>query len=174
MNSTKDKGFQALLCIAQLPKYMIQYTDRYNIAEFLLHSLSGQNCFNLSKAAYFIDNPDFNHLQGIVGYHELESYKNNHWENPDLFAQHMQEKNFNKIVRAMSLPSIQRNQKQHKDVGEELAYTLEINQPQILTWPLKHQNYGLLIFESPASSLDNEFHEQLELGAHLLGFCPVL
>ncbi len=173
MKDKNERIHQILLKTAHVPKHLIHHYERNNVAEFVLHSLGNQECFNLSKAAYFIDNPDFNHLQGIAGYHVNEAYKENHWETPDIFSQHMQTTPFNQTVRGLSLPSIQKNKKSQQDVAHELAYSLGIEKPNFLSWPVKYENYGFLVFE-PSPEDDPEFlQEQLEIGAHLLGFCPI-
>ena len=173
MKNKNDRIHQILLNTAHLPKHLINHYNRSNTAEFVLHSLGHQECFNLAKAAYFIDNPDFNNLQGIAGYHQKTSYQDNHWESPDIFSTHMQQTPFNQKVRAISLPSMKRHKKAEQDIVHELAYTLEIENPHFLSWPVKYENYGFLVFE-PLHQDDQEYiNEQLELGAHLLGFCPV-
>jgi hypothetical protein len=173
MNDKRDRIHKILLNTAYLPKHLINHYERDNAAEFLLHSLGHQECFNLAKVAYFIDNPDFNNLQGVAGYHAEVSYKDNHWETPDIFSSHMKETPFNQLVRGISMPSIQKNKKEYVSVAQELAYSLGIEKPSFVSWPVKYENYGLLVFE-PHDQDDVEFlNEQLEIGAHLFGFCPI-
>ena len=55
--------------LADLPKRMVPLYDLEaigNIPEFVLHDLCHEDCFNLKKAAFLVDNPDFDSLQGVA------------------------------------------------------------------------------------------------------------
>ncbi len=173
MEDKKNKIHQILIKTTHLPKQLIKNYGRNNSSEFILHSLSNQDCFNLQKAAYFIDNPDFNNLQGIAGFHLEDSYKDNHWDFPDLFSSHMEQMAFNKSVKNIIMPSINKNQKEQKEVVKELGFSLGIQDPHFISWPVKYDNYGLLIFELLDLEDIDSVREQLELGVHLLGFCSI-
>ena len=47
--------------ISRLPRKMLSLKNQENITEFVLHDLCNKKCFNLEKAAYFVDNPDLTH-----------------------------------------------------------------------------------------------------------------
>ena len=171
---------EMLTCITQLPKQIVTLHGRENMTEFLLHTLCLSDCFNLSKAAYFIDNPDFDHLKGISGYHKNESYSSGttlgHWEKPEQFTDHMQRSLFNQTVRSINLSSIRRGSQDHaKDYGkvaDQLSSQLDLSHVSFLSWPIKHDNHGFLVFESPADE-SAVIQEYLMSAVYLFGFCPV-
>ena len=65
---TLERQNRMLHHLAQLPRLMIDVHGRDNISEFILHELCSEPCFNLRKAAYLVDNPDFNCLRGVAGF----------------------------------------------------------------------------------------------------------
>lgn len=171
---TKEKRLcSILLQTVHLPKQVIYHSSRPNTAEFVLHSLSHPNCFNLTKAAYFIDNPDFDLMKGVAGYHDTDSYRDDHWANPDMFSSHMQNMNFNQKVRELSFPSVQRRKKDQKEMAQELALTLGIQDPQFCSWPTKYENYGFLVYQKLTEEEQEEINDYLAHGLYLLGFCPI-
>jgi len=143
-----------------------------NLSEFVLHDLCSQNLFNISKAAYFINNPDFSCMKGIVGYYHPESFSaGNSWDTIKDFSSHMQQSNFNKKVRSIYDKSIvfDKNGSEKKNIYN-LADQLEIVNPMYHVWNAKYDNQGLLIFETPQ---DNEIHEHIERFMPILSFCSV-
>ena len=172
MVSKERQLYEILLKASHFPKQLIMHHERSNAAEFILHGLAAPDCFNLTKAAYFVDNPDFNHFQGVVGHNAHEAYTNDHWQTPDLFSNHMKDKVFNQVVRGISLPSVQRSGKNPTVVCEELAYSLGMEEHRFFSWPLKHANQGYVLFEHGNSHAHELIDEHLQLIAHLLGFCP--
>lgn len=65
---------QVLVCLSCLPHKMLSVHGLSNATEFVLHELCQSSCFNLKKAAYFVDNPDFDRLQGVAGFNKEEEY----------------------------------------------------------------------------------------------------
>jgi len=53
--------------LSSLPRMILVCNGCENIFELLLHDLCHPTCFNLKKVAYFVDNPDFDCLQGVAG-----------------------------------------------------------------------------------------------------------
>ena len=45
------------------------------MSEFVLHDICNPNCFNLQKAAFLVDNPDFDCLKGVAGFSADEAYQ---------------------------------------------------------------------------------------------------
>src|SRR5689334_18968556 len=84
-----------------LPRKMLKFSQEDNISEFVLHALCCQDCFNVDKAAYFVDNPDFDCLRGIAGFSRSEAYPDSYhiWEKPQQFSSHMRTAPFNQQVR---------------------------------------------------------------------------
>ena len=54
--------------LSHLPKKIVALEGLEHTPSFVLHELCNESAFNLSKAAFFIDNPDFNHFKGIAGF----------------------------------------------------------------------------------------------------------
>ena len=54
-NQRKEK---LLKCLCSIPREMIKLHGTENMTEFLLHHLAQPECFNLIRAALFVDNPD--------------------------------------------------------------------------------------------------------------------
>jgi hypothetical protein len=164
---------QILVRLSRLPHKMLSIHGAENTTEFVLHELCQPTCFNLKKAAYFIDNPDFDCLKGVAGFSNEEQYVNNThcWSNPHEFTKHMQSCAFNTKVRGITRPSAQRGNIAPDSLVAELAPQLALNAPYVLSWPLKHDNQGVLIFERVDGK--ETFDDHMLHGLHLLAFCPV-
>ena len=167
-----DKLFEILLTITSIPKNLITIHGLENMTEFLLHNLSHKECFNFSKSAYFVDNPDFNFLKGIAGFDATQAYQpdRNHWQEQEAFSNHMKQDKFNNQVRQVCHCSIKKNGKSPDDVVQEIADVLQFENPDYLMWPVKYENQGLLVFEKTVS---NDTTQHLENALHLFGFCPI-
>lgn len=66
----------------------------YNLAEFVLHELCEGDCFNIKRAAFLVDNPDFDIFKGVAGFEKEESFKKSkasHWDEPEEFSNHMKD-----------------------------------------------------------------------------------
>src|SRR5437016_735872 len=86
--------------LAQIPRNIINLHHRENLAEFVLYELCDSNCFNFHRAAYFVDNADFDCIKGIAGFDSKECFnKNRIWKDPDGFSEHMKNASFNSQVR---------------------------------------------------------------------------
>ena len=154
---------------------MISVHGAKNLSEFLLHELANESVFNLEKAAYFVDNPDFNTLKGIAGYNKNERCTQyaDIWNQPELFTDYMAKAKFNNIVRAVSRPSVKHNNANEASVVNELAEYLGLKDPKYYTWDMKHGNHGILVVEHSNTESEKELEEHVRRGACLLGFCPV-
>src|SRR5437762_734031 len=95
------KQNRMLLCLTGLPKKMVSLHGAENIGEFVLYDLCNECCFNLSKAAYFVDNPDFNCTKGVAGFsrNEIQNACSGVWDNPEAFSSCMRNSSFNQKVR---------------------------------------------------------------------------
>ena len=67
-NSLNDKHIDILDKLCHLPRKILSLHGHDNITELILHELCNEQCFNLEKAAYFIDNPDFDCFKGVAGH----------------------------------------------------------------------------------------------------------
>ena len=86
-----EKQNTMLRYVSQIPKKMLLLHGKDNVTEFVLHDLCHEHCFDIHRAAYFIDNPDFNFLRGIAGFSRDEAYAKCDaiWHEPEAFSQHM-------------------------------------------------------------------------------------
>jgi hypothetical protein len=172
-NEVLLRQYAMLKCLAGLPKKMISLHGADNITEFVLHDLCHTDCFNLSKVAYFIDNPDFDHTKGIAGFSRSESDDcKKVWEQPDDFSARMKNAAFNQQVRNVSRLSSYKNNYSLETVAQELAKDLNFKNYGSYSWQLKHDNHGVVLFEKVNAS-DTVADEYLLNGLSLLGFCPV-
>ena len=161
--------------LRRLPRKMLNLHGLDNVTEFVLHELCAKNCFNLHKAAYFIDNPDFNCLKGVVGVssaelHDIEDI----WTSPDAFTQQMIESPFNKQVRSFLGESHKRNGEPYEKTAEAIAHELGLNNYGFYSWDMKHNNHGFLVCEKNETDAESHPHDDIIVdGLCLLGFCPV-
>jgi hypothetical protein len=170
---TRQKKRDVTQHLARLPRKILQLHGRDNIAEFVLHELSNEDCFNLDRIAYVIDNPDFNCLKGIAGYCRPESYsgKTNIWQEPDTFSEHMKKSAFNNKVRHFCTESHFKRGESDKQVVSAIAHELDFTAPSFYAWIMKHDNHGILLYEkSDQTECDCDY---LLEGLCLIGFCPV-
>lgn len=160
-------------CLSCLPRKILGLHGRDNVIEFVLHELSKQECFDLEKAAYVIDNPDFNCLKGVAGFCRPEAYqsKSDIWEDPDNFSEHMKKAAFNKKIRSFQQESYLKRGEKPEQIIEQICHELGFEKPSFYAWNMKHDNQGILLYEK---------HEPVECdcdylldGLCLIGFCPV-
>ena len=158
--------------ICTLPQKVLSLHGTENVTDFVLHELCNPHCFGFKKAAYLVDNPDFDCLKGVAGFAEDEAYpKETIWETPELFTNHMQKSAFNTKVRGILKPSMARAHKSDSETSEMIGEYLGLQKPAFCSWKMKHDNHGILIYEMPTScpvSQDEVLH-----AACLLGFCPI-
>ncbi len=96
----KDKEKKLLDFLSSFPKMILQNHEVENLAEFVLHDLCSDKCFDITRAAYFVNNTDFNCFKGVAGYEHSTIYKGeNLWLEHKNFTSHMRDSNFNKSVR---------------------------------------------------------------------------
>ena len=152
---------------------MVDNHDLDNLSEFVLHDICTQSDFNLNKAAYFVNNPDFRCLQGISGYYDkdLQGLSGNSWNNQKQFISHMQNSPFNQQVRNNCKTHFEKGKASEQYMAQKLADELEINNPLYVTWDLKYANNGLFIYEAPKQE-DLYIKEHLFDSLYHLSFCP--
>ncbi len=167
--------YQALLRrVTHLPQQILSLHGIENMTEYVLHSLCDESCLNLSKAAYFVDNPDFDCLKGVAGFSkDDEIYTcDTVLDDREHFKEHINGCAFNKRVRSLILPSPRRSMEAHDKHAHHLGGLLGMENPQFHSWTTKHDNYGLLIFEREDIQ-DLQGHDELLEALSILGFCPV-
>ena len=164
---------QLLKCFTHLPQQILTLNGIENVTEYVLHQLCDEGCLNLSKAAYFIDNPDFDCLKGVAGFNRSEETYSCDIPLQDHtgFAEHMKSCEFNKKVRDIATQSARRAQQTPEQTVDFLAKKLGFENPLYHAWVIRHDNYGLLLFERECNE-EGECQEFVK-GLSLLGFCPI-
>jgi hypothetical protein len=144
-----DKMVQSIL---QLPHKILRHHDVNDLPQLLLHELSHDSNFGLHKAAYLVDNPEFDCLKGIAGFSKDECalHRENMWDSPHDFGNDMRDAGFyNTLKYFVQDTSVKRrevdihNPEDLKDLGKRLG----LANPSFLTWNMRHGNHGILLFE---------------------------
>ena len=163
-----------LRCFTHLPQQILRLHEIDNATEYVLHSLCDEGFLNLQKAAYFIDNPDFDCLKGIAGFSKEEGSNSCDivLDDAGCFREHVTQCGYNKKVRTINVPSAKRNGDSLEKIMERLAEKLGMSNPACHSWNIKHDNFGLLIFERDESD-ERKLREEFIHGLSILGFCPV-
>ena len=168
----EDRKRNIMHTLSRLPRRILQLHGRDNVIEFVLHELGRADCFNLHRAAYVIDNPDFNCLKGVAGFCKEEAYcEPDIWDHPEKFSDHMKSCAYNNQVRCYNAESYLKHGKKDADIVKEIAKDLGFEHPSYYAWQMKHDNHGLLLYEK-----DDEEEcdcDYLIDGLCLIGFCPV-
>lgn len=161
--------------LSTLPRLMTNIYGRENASEFLLHELCSKSCFDLRKAAYFVDNPDFNCIQGIVGYDadKLSAISDDIWLDPEIFSSLMSSSEFNKLVRSISSNSVGVHKEPNAhDTIERIAQQLGGGDFEHCLLKLRHDNHGLLMYQKNDPQ-DDSINDHIVDGMSLLSFCPI-
>ncbi len=161
--------------LRRLPRKIVQLHGRDNVTDFVLHELCSKDCFNMPKAAYFIDNPAFNCLKGVVGISGVElNNTNNIWDRPDEFVEKMAKSSFNQQVRSFSYGSRKRREESESSMAKTIAQELGLTDYGFYSWDMKHDNHGFLVCEKDSTSPSDLAAEDVVIdGLCLLSFCPI-
>jgi hypothetical protein len=162
---------EVLARLSLLPRKMIRCYSAQHMSEFVFHELCHLQCFDLGKAAYFVDNPDFDCLQGVAGYDKAEHTAHHDLDCHSDFADHLGECTFNKKIRGLSKKSFKRAKISERDILKEFTQALAMQDACVYVWPLKHDNYGIIIYER--SPCPEDLHEHIKNGLHFLSFCSL-
>jgi hypothetical protein len=168
-----ERQNRVLQRLARIPRMMVHIHGRDDLSEFILHELCGKECFNLRKAAYFVDNPDFNCLRGIAGFSSDEAFQDpeNIWKKPEDFSSFITQAPFNSKVRSISFNSLL-NKTSEQEVLREMAHRLGFTSCAHFSWNMRHDNHGILMYEKNDPS-DTIVDEHIVDGMSLLSFCPI-
>ena len=169
----KNKEKNLLVKLGGFSKNMVQNHHLENLSEFVMHDLCSQETFNLPKAAYLVNNPDFTCLKGVAGYHAPESFKKgSSWQSQQDFTSHMKNASFNQAVRGVNGQHVDRSNAAAQQAKiDELARLFEMSNPQAHVWTLKHDNQGIFIFEQDQNS--DLVQDHLLDFLHMLSFCGI-
>jgi hypothetical protein len=169
-----ERHRRVLDCLSRLPRKIMSVHELENVPEFVLQDICNEHCFNIIRAAYLVDNPDFNQLKGIAGFCREEAYDHPEhiWEDYTSFTAFMRQSAFNNQVRSLLLDSIDANHHMHDHIIARVAPQLGFTNPAWCTWDLKHYNHGLIIYEK-ADLAEDTFDEHFINTLYLLGFCAI-
>lgn len=170
-----ERQHAMLTCLAQVPRRMLSLYETDNLTEFVLHDLCHERCFNLTKAAFFIDNPDFNCTKGVAGFSRVELPQNaeeGFLKNQQAFNEYMKTSAFNQKVRSLTQCSITSLANSHEEVAKELAKKLGLDHYAHCSWGMKHDNHGFVLYEK-ADPQDTFADDYMLNGLALLSFCPI-
>lgn len=172
-NDSRGNGYERVNSLIWLPRKMITLHGNDNMSDFVLHELCHEKCFNLKKAAYFVDNPDFNCLKGVVGISRNESPGIiDVWQQPEDFSNHMRQSPFNQKVRSLMRTSAKKvSAEGDKELAIDVAHELGITNIGYCSWISKNDNHGILVFEKDSEQEIDK--EDLLNGVSLLSFCPI-
>lgn len=168
-----EKKHRRHQCLSQIPRKIILLHERDDVSEFILHDICHEHCFNLDRAAFFVDSPDFDCLKGVVGYSRPEHNESNVpvWQDHCKFADFMSQSEFNKMVRSVLRTSLKKSVIPDEEIAHGLAKELGMKQHEFCSLSLKHDNHGIFLYEGSGEK-DFTLEELLD-GLSLLGFCPV-
>ncbi|OQA35612.1 MAG: hypothetical protein BWY54_00534 [Candidatus Dependentiae bacterium ADurb.Bin331] len=168
-----NKHNQILRHLSEIPGRMISIHGRENVAAFVLSDLCHENGFNLTRAAFFVDNPDFDCFKGIAGVHKGDSHGiSNVWQDADQYSSYMISSPFNKLIRSIEQKSMARNGHDEKEAVHKIAHELNFVQPKHYSWRMKHDNKGIFVFDHVHGELE-ELAEHMQNCIHLFSFCPI-
>ena len=144
--------------LSSLPKKMLALYNHDYITHFVMHELCNEPLLNTARAAYFVDNPDFDCLQGVAGFCKEEAYNDSRdiWHDQQPFIDAVKKGSFNTKVKNFRDKSMKKRDKNDESAVHEIAETFHIYNPGYYAWDMKHDNHGLFIFQkndTPAETL---------------------
>lgn len=147
--------------------------DVESLPQMVLHEIG--KSFDLKTATYLIDNPDFDYLLGVAGYHQDERHDKEVWNSQE-FRNFLQKAKFHNNVAKVSKGSLIRlniDLDKSKDVLD-IANNLGMQDPERFTWKMKFNNYGILLFEEGEKSISDWRYKLLKNAAYMLSFCAMV
>lgn len=160
--------------LGNLRKMIVCHHQLDNLADFVMHALCSGPCLHIDKAAYFVNNPDFKILKGLVGYNQKDAHAllQDRWQEQEKFNNGMKNSLFHQKVRATEQEHFEKGTKSELYAVAKLADKLEIANPQYYIWDTKHENHGLIIYQ-PLLEHVNHPQEHFLDSLYYLSFCPV-
>jgi hypothetical protein len=167
-------GEDLIVRLLNLPHKILFHHELDGLANMVLHELGHDDFLGFDKACYFVDNPDFDCIKGIAGYHSCECkfHKPDLWSEPHAFMKDMEDAQFHRKLMSFNNKSLAR--KKEGCVDGEMIYslgkTLGLQDPHGCYWKMKHGNNGILIFEGKSMPCVKR-RNLLEHIVALLSFC---
>jgi hypothetical protein len=162
-----DEQYLLVNSISQVPHKILKNYNIESLSQMVLHELGHQGCFGFSKAAYLVDNPDFDHLVGMAGFckNDCKYHKSDIWDSPSCFESDMRSANFNNEIKKIAMKC---NSFDLKIMGKLAG----MKNPEFFKWDMKHGNYGILMFEQD-KALSPWKKSLLVNAAALLSLCGI-
>jgi hypothetical protein len=159
--------------ILQIPGHIMQHHHLCNLPALVLCHLASQEGFGLEKVAYLVDNPDFDCTHGITGVCQSQQKPNeNLWSAPEKNINRIIEEKFHNQVKGIQISSLSNKNNCRESYIEKIANQLEIKNPTAISWQMKHNNNGLLLFQvDKTHQLASWKKFLLERTASFLGMC---
>lgn len=158
-----------------IPQKIVQHQSAEGLAQAILHEIAGPQGFALKRAAYIVDNPDFDCMKGVAGFCKNDALDTSGmWDRLGSFVNDSKQASFVKEVCRFEDKSLRRRDITTKDHPEifRIADGFGINQPQTMSWGIKHDNHGLFLFE-PGDNVCVWRHALLANVVAMLGLCAI-
>lgn len=147
-----DDGLLILQKILHIPHKILQHHDVEDLSPIVLHDLGHDAHFSLSKAVYLVNNPDFDCLKGVAGFscEECSMHHEDIWDEPHSFTHDMKHADFHNYTKNFSHNKCLGRcciDPQNPDDLLELAERMGLKNPSFVSWGMRHNNQGILLFE---------------------------
>jgi hypothetical protein len=170
----KEKNIKHIIAdhLTKIPKKILSSSDFDILADCVLYEISKEICFHLSSVSYFVYNPDFHVCRGIAGIlkEDLTNWCKDPWNNEKEFKEILHNTQFNKKIRETSFCTIK--DQTIDTIGTEIKKIINNENLQFYSWKIKNNNIGILLYQKINISQCDE--NDIENGASLLGFCPII
>ena len=99
------------------------------LTDYIMARICDKQCCDIKKAAFFVNNPDFDCCRGVIGYHanDLEGVAV-HDESFDRIARAFDASGFNKSVKTFSSSALKKNTQEHIDL---MAHAVGLENPTV-------------------------------------------
>jgi hypothetical protein len=96
------------------------------------------------------------------------------WEEPHTFAEDMSAAEFHQNMKNFLRHGLKRKDINIHDEADlqELGTKLGLKNPAFMTWPMRHGNHGILLFESNDSHAGKKL-DLLHSASGFLSLCPI-
>lgn len=170
-----EAGEKVAHSILQLPHKILRFHDVDDLPQLILHELGHDAHFGLNKAAYLVDNPEFDCVKGIAGFDRCECsmHRENVWDAPHEFGSDMRSAPFyNSMKQFIQDMSIKRRDLDihNPDDLAALGERLGLKNPSFFTWNMRHGNNGILLFEEGQAACAHH-RDLLNYASALLSLC---
>lgn len=173
LENSQDRVY-ALQSLLAIPHKILSRHDIENIAEYVLYELCHNDCLELNRAAYFVDNPDFNQFKGIAGISRDEHQAENYciWNDSEKFCRLMQNSPFNGKVKNITVQSQKRSKQTESEFIDIIAKQLDVKNHEFHVLDIRHGNRGFFMYQ-PVKNHSKEMQSLIADAVSFLAFCPL-